>query len=68
MAMAIVLFLVLVGLCVTSWGIVCGIVKLIDMIFGFTFSWEFATFVWLVILFVRWVLSESSIDHRSDYD
>ena len=67
-AMAIVLFLVLFGLCIASYGIVCGIIKLINMIFGFTFSYEFATFVWFVALFVRWALSEeTSIDHRSDY-
>lgn len=68
MVMAVVLLLILFGLCVTSWGIVCGIVKIICALFGLTFSWEFATFVWFVALFVRWVLSEeTSIDHRSDY-
>ena len=69
MAMAIVLFLIFVGLCATSWGIVCGIVKIICTLFGFTFDWEFATFIWVVVLFVRWVLSEeTSNDHRRDYD
>lgn len=31
-----------------SWGITCGLVALICLCFGWTFSWLIATGIWLV--------------------
>ena len=33
-----------------SWLMTCGIVKLITLCFGLTFSWPVATGIWLVLL------------------
>ena len=42
-----------VGLCLLavamSWLITCGIIKLITLCFGLTFSWSIATGIWLVL-------------------
>lgn len=32
-----------------SWICTCGIIKLITMCFGWTFSWLIATGIWLII-------------------
>lgn len=37
-----------------SWIITCGIIKLITMCFGLTFSWGMATGIWLI-----WILLKS---------
>lgn len=34
----------------TSWLMTCGIVKLITLCFGWTFTWPIATGVWLILL------------------
>ena len=47
---AVAIFL---GLCAISWIITCGLVKLITLCFGWTFSWPIATGVWLV----WWILN-----------
>ena len=39
-----------------SWLFVCGIIKLITMCFGLTFSFKIATGMWLVMLLCRWVI------------
>ena len=36
-----------------SWIATCGLVKLVTMCFGWTFSWPIATGVWLVMLIIR---------------
>lgn len=36
-----------------SWIATCGLVKLITMCFGWTFSWAIATGVWLVIFIAK---------------
>lgn len=51
---------VFVLLCAISWIMTCGLVYLITLCFGWTFSWGIATGVWLVI----WVLN--SIFKRGD--
>ncbi len=43
--------------CAISWIITCGLVKLITLCFGLTFSWAIATGVWLVLFIARAVLS-----------
>lgn len=37
-----------------SWIVTCGIIKLITMCFGLTFSWGMATGIWLI-----WILLKS---------
>lgn len=34
---------------VASWIITCGIIKLITLCFGLSFSWAIATGIWLVL-------------------
>lgn len=36
-----------------SWIVTCGVVKLITLCFGWTFSWAIATGVWLIISALR---------------
>lgn len=36
---------------IVSWLITCGIVKLICLCFGLTFTWLIATGIWLLIYF-----------------
>lgn len=38
---------------IARWLITCGIVKLICLCFGFSFSWAIATGIWLVIIILR---------------
>lgn len=43
----------LVGLYGISWLAACGIIKLITLCFGWTFSWPIATGIWLVMCLLR---------------
>lgn len=45
--------------CAISWIITCGVIKLITMCFGWTFSWGVATGVWLVMCLARTVLNHT---------
>ena len=54
-----VLFL-MVALTAFSWIVICGIVKLITICFGWTFSWPIATGIWLVMILLRMVFVQSS--------
>lgn len=36
-----------------SWLSVCGIIKLITMCFGLTFSWSVATGIWLILWLLK---------------
>lgn len=40
-----------------SWLVTCGIIKLITMCFGWTFTWGVATGVWLIILIAKSIFS-----------
>ena len=40
-----------------SWIITCGVVKLLSMCFGFVFTWQLATGIWIVLCLLRWVIS-----------
>ena len=42
--------LAMVALCGFSWAIVCGVVKLITLCFGWHFSWAIGTGVWLALV------------------
>lgn len=45
--------LIVVGVLAVEWLIICGILKLITLCFGLTFSWLWATGIWLIILILR---------------
>lgn len=38
-----------------SWGVTCGLVKLITMCFGWKFSWGASTGVWLLFVLFNWM-------------
>ena len=52
--------LTVVLLCGISWIATCGLVKLITLCFGWTFSWGWATGVWLVMILLKSVFSTNS--------
>ena len=54
-----VLFL-MAALIAFNWIVICGIVKLITLCFGWTFSWPIATGIWLVMILLRMVFVQSS--------
>ena len=35
-----------------SWIGTCGVIKLVTLCFGWTYSWGMATGIWLILLFV----------------
>lgn len=41
-----------------SWIAACGIIKLITMCFGWTFSWGVATGIWLILCLVKLFLKK----------
>lgn len=49
--------LIVAALYALSWIITCGIIKLITMCFGWTFSWPIATGIWLMICLAKTVFS-----------
>lgn len=50
----------MIALFATSWAIVCGIVKLIAVCFGFTMSTKVATGIWLIILLLSCIFGKSA--------
>ena len=40
-----------------SWLLVCGVIKLITLCFGWTFSWGLATGIWLAMFLLRSIFS-----------
>lgn len=38
-----------------SWGVTCGLLKLITMCFGWEFSWGVSTGVWLLFVLFNWM-------------
>ena len=52
MGIFIVILLLAVGYAI-SWIITCGIIKLITICFGLTFSWAIATGVWLILCLLK---------------
>jgi hypothetical protein len=43
-----------------SWIATCGVIKLITLCFGWTFSWAIATGVWLVMCLARTVFKSTT--------
>ncbi len=51
--LAIILLVILaIGI---SWGVTCGLVKLITMCFGWEFRWGVSTGVWLLFVLFNWM-------------
>lgn len=44
----------------SSWLVTCGIIKLIAMCFGWTFSWPIATGIWLIMCLARTVFKSTT--------
>lgn len=51
----IIIYLLALGV---SWLLTCGIVKLITLCFGLTFSWPIATGIWLILWLVGSVVNK----------
>ena len=52
-AVALVVIGILVLAYGLSWVVICGIIKLITMCFGWTFKWSIATGIWLIICILK---------------
>ena len=48
------------------WLATCGLIKLITLCFGWTFSWIIATGIWLILLLFYWLkeLTTSEMDKK----
>lgn len=55
----LLIFAVLYGL---SWIATCGLIKLVTLCFGWTFSWPIATGIWFIMLLAKTVFGGNSND------
>ena len=56
--MGTLMVILLLAICYAiSWLITCGIIKLITICFGLTFSWAIATGIWLILCLLKSVFS-----------
>ncbi len=53
-ATLMIILLVVAGI-IVSWGVTCGLVKLITMCFGLEFSWGAFTGIWLLFVLFNWM-------------
>lgn len=51
----LVVILFLIATIGASWGVTCGLIKLITMCFGWKFSWGVSTGVWLLFVLFNWM-------------
>ena len=51
----IVFIIMFVILPLLSWLLTCGIIKLITLCFGLTFSWFVATGIWLILVLLKFI-------------
>ena len=50
----ILVFIAILEVCYgLSWIVICGIIKLITMCFGWTFKWSVSTGIWLIICLLQ---------------
>ena len=56
MGVIIGILLLVIGYAI-SWILTCGIIKLITICFGLTFSWAIATGFWLILCLLKSVFS-----------
>lgn len=50
--------ILLLVLYILSWLITCGVIKLITLCFGLSFSWLIATGIWLVMILLKSIFSK----------
>lgn len=55
----ILIGLILIVAYAVSWICTCGVIKLITLCFGWTFSWGIATGVWLLMCLARTVFKNN---------
>ena len=48
----LIYFIMLIAAFGVSWIATCGLIKLITLCFGWTFSWSIATGIWLIMLVI----------------
>lgn len=53
------IILIVIALLVFSWGVTCGIIKLITMCFGWKFSWGIGTGIWLIFVLLNWMIPKN---------
>ena len=58
LAIGMIILLIILGIA-ASWGIVCGLIKLITLCFGWHFSLKIATGIWLIILLIGLIFGKS---------
>lgn len=51
--------MVVIAVYVLSWAVTCGIVKLICVLVGYTFTWKIGTAVWLACLIIKWLFDNN---------
>lgn len=56
----IIFVLVFLACYALSWLITCGLIKLITLCFGWTFSWATATGIWLIMELARTVFKSTT--------
>lgn len=52
--------LIVIALYAVSWIITCGVIKLITLCFGWTFSWPIATGIWLIICTIKLLFTQNN--------
>lgn len=52
---ALTVILLALAMIVFSWGVTCGIIKLITLCFGWEFSWGSATGIYLIMVLFNWM-------------
>ena len=50
---ALFMFLFFIAVYALSWIVTCGLIKLITLCFGLTFSWAIATGIWLIMMIIK---------------
>lgn len=63
LAILVVLAIVILAFGI-SWILTCGIIKLITLCFGWTFSWGIATGIWFVMMLLKKVFNVTVTNHN----
>lgn len=53
----LIAFLMIAAVWAVSWLVTCGIIWLITLCFGWTFTWPMATGIWLVMMLLRYIFN-----------
>lgn len=60
--------IILVLIFAFGWIVTCGIIKLITLCFGWTFSWCVATGIWLVMVLLKKVFNITVTNHNHNHN